>query len=93
MAASRTLSSPPTGQEFFLAVLAELDRVANRNRPSWTVKTRLPVVVHAAQLSMLARLLLKAADQDWQDVFKHREKLDDLRWTTRASTSAFVTRP
>jgi hypothetical protein len=77
-AAARTSKTPHALPDFLLAVLAELERVVNKDRAAWTVKTRLPVVPHAAQLAVLARLLLKGADKNWGDVFKHREKLDSL---------------
>ncbi len=64
--------------DFLRAVLAELGRVVNSDREGWTVPSHLPVVPHAAQLCTLARLLLKGAGKDWAEVFKHREKLDDL---------------
>jgi hypothetical protein len=69
---------PVHAENFLRAVLAELERVTNRDRDAWTVPSPLPVVPHAAQLSVLARLLLKGVDEHWGDVFKHREKLDSL---------------
>jgi hypothetical protein len=75
---AKSSRSPQADHWFLRAVLAELGRVVNENRDAWTVKSRLPVVPHAGQLTILARLLLKGVDEHWEDVFKHREKLDAL---------------
>jgi hypothetical protein len=64
--------------DFLRACLNELQRVVNSEREDWTVPSHLPVVPHAAQLCTLARLLLKGVSEDWVEVFKNREKLDDL---------------
>jgi hypothetical protein len=66
------------GEHFLRAVVSELGRVVNGPRDTWTVQSHLPVIPHAAQLLVLARLLLKGADKHWGDVFKHREKFDAL---------------
>jgi len=63
--------------DFFRAVLAELQRVTEQDRDFWTVKTRLPVVPHAAQLSLLGILLLKGIESGSDDeVDTHRDELE-----------------
>lgn len=63
--------------DFFRAVLAELQRVTEQDREFWTVGTRLPVVPHAAQLSLLGILLLKGIKSGSDDeVDTHRDELE-----------------
>ena len=63
--------------DFFRAVLAELQRVVEQDRDFWTVGTRLPVVPHAAQISLLGMLLLKGVESGSDDVVcTHREELE-----------------
>jgi hypothetical protein len=72
-------SRHPSGQhtDFLRAVLAELQRVVEQDREFWTVGTRLPVVPHAAQLSLLGILLLKGVESGSDDeLFTHREELE-----------------
>ena len=77
-AATSTSRSPQREQDFLRAVLAELERVVNKDRDFWTVKSRLPAIVHAGELSVLGLLLLKAVNKSHMEVFKHREKLEAL---------------
>lgn len=57
--------------------MAELQRVVEHDRNFWTVGTRLPVVPHAAQLSLLGILLLKVFDSGSDDeVASHRDELE-----------------
>jgi hypothetical protein len=65
-------------QNFFRGVVAELQRVVERDRAAWTIKTHLPVVPHAAQLSLLGLLLLKGMAPECMEVFPHRDRLEDL---------------
>jgi hypothetical protein len=65
-------------QDFIRAVLVELQRVTEQNRDAWTVKTSLPVVPHAAQLSLLGILLLKGVDSSHVEIYSCREKLEGL---------------
>jgi hypothetical protein len=59
------------------AVLAELQRVVEQDREFWTVGTRLPIVPHAAQLSLLGILLLKGVESGSDDeVASHRDELN-----------------
>lgn len=73
-----TSRSPQTEQDFLRAVLAELGRVVNKDREFWTVKSRLPAIVHAGELSVLGLLLLKGVNKSHTEVFKHRENLETL---------------
>jgi hypothetical protein len=65
-------------QNFFRGVVAELQRVVERDRAAWTIKTHLPVVPHAAQLSLLGLLLLQGMAPECMEVFPHRDRLEDL---------------
>ncbi len=76
MAGAETLHG--ANPDFLRACLAELRRVVNSGRDSWTVASHLPVVPHAAQLCTLARLVLKGVGEHDVEVFKYREKLDSL---------------
>lgn len=63
--------------DFLRAVFAELERVVEQDRGFWTVATRLPVVPHAVQLSLLGILLLKGVKPgSHDDVDTHRDELE-----------------
>lgn len=64
--------------DFIRAVLSELERVTEHDRDAWSVKTHLPVVPHAAQLSLLGLLLLKGVDPGHESLFAHRDRLEEL---------------
>lgn len=64
--------------DFIRAVLSELLRVVEHDRDAWTVKTRLPAVPHAAQLSLLGLLLLKCVESSHEGLFAHRDRLQKL---------------
>lgn len=63
---------------FIKAALTELHRVVEQDRDFWTVKTRLPAVPHAAQLSLLAVMLLRGVSTDHAELGPYRAKLDEL---------------
>lgn len=63
-----TSRSPQREQDFLRAVLAELERVVNIDRDFWNLKSRLPVLVHAGELSVLGLLLLKAVNKSHTEV-------------------------
>ena len=63
--------------DFLRAVFAELERVVEQDHGFWTVATRLPVVPHAVQLSLLGILLLKGVKPgSHDDVDTHRDELE-----------------
>jgi hypothetical protein len=63
--------------DFLRAVLSELQRVVEQDRDFWTVGTRLPIVPHAAQLSLLGILLLKGVEAGSDEaVASHRDELE-----------------
>lgn len=79
MGIEREATGADTGrfQDFFRAVLSELQRVVELDREFWTVETRLPVVPHAAQLSLLGMLLLKGVESGGHDdISKYRDELE-----------------
>jgi len=60
------------------AVLAELERVATQRRSEWTCLSHLPVVPHAAQLSLFGLLVLKGIESHSPPISVNTEKLGAL---------------